>query len=59
MSSAGVSAGSTGCRCRRNRWPGVPSERPSTSLRTTSAWLVGAVPPMVNAVMSSTVGEAE
>ena len=39
--------GTTGWRCRVNRWPGAPSEVPSASSRTVSACAIPAVPPIV------------
>ena len=55
---AGSSDGSTGRCWRLKCCAGVPSERPMTSPRTTSACTVGAVPPMVKAVTDRICGEA-
>ena len=55
---SGASEATTGRRCRANRWAGVPSDRPRISPCTTSALIVGAVPPIVCASIPITVGDS-
>ena len=52
------SPGTTGPRLSANRWPGTPSETPTSSLCTSSAFTASTVPPTVMAVRPLTLGEA-
>jgi len=55
---AGSSLGTTGLRFRLNRWPGTPSEIPTSSPRTSSALTASTVPPIVIAASPVMLGEA-
>ena len=47
----------TGRRLSAKVWAGVPSERPTVSARTLSAWIMVTVPPIVDARMPETRGD--
>ena len=58
-STTGSSLDRTGVRCSTKRWPGTPSDMPTTSSVTRSACMAATVPPTVAALTDMMRGLAE